>query len=377
MEVTDEEEGASILSVPDVVECIGQYLDQDSHRSCVLAHRDLAPVTRGSTFGHWKVRPDNDYARKTCFLLRYKPRLATIRLTVDGSSTPLTTRQEGDIDDVSSFVSVEVVHKRGRETRSDAKAETLLSVLQSIQAPRLLLSESYTDFPSALRVIELCEEVHDIEIHEGCLTDDDVNRLRRIVHEGKTVNYVRFFDDGGSCSTAGRPEVVRLLRDMAVELTIASGAAFSVLARVADRVRFRDRIRQWRAFKHLGGNTRFTTLSFENVDMSAALFMCEPPITDVLREGDTLELGGVAVQSLDLPGFLSSVLAETRCNVILHVDTLLGRLITARAMEHIAEADPVALALVRVVECCEPAQDSDDEIRRRFAIWLRLVHSTS
>ena len=72
-----------ILSLPcNVFEAIGGHLDYLSRRSCLLAHRCLAPTMFAHTFQDWTLRDGQPFDKKIASLLKWRPRLSTLEVVV-------------------------------------------------------------------------------------------------------------------------------------------------------------------------------------------------------------------------------------------------------------------------------------------------------
>jgi hypothetical protein len=327
---------ATLLSVPHLLSRIGMSMDFEDRVACLLAHRDLAPVMHGYTYESWRVREGCEYAAKAAALLRRKPQLSVLGLTVDDSSVPLTETQAAQLGTVSSRHCTLVVHVTLEGMRGDAGA--LLSVLRCLRGPTVLLS-AHLRFSDALRAVELCDRADVLNIHEQLLSDDDVERLESLALKARRVV---FSDNEYLGLTGRRPDVVRALRGMAGHLTVRSGAAFSELATVADAVTCGDSdslraagLRQ--LIGRLADNRVLKELALSCVDERVLL---EEPwgsrLASALREGVTLKLYGPAVESLVLPGFVNVVLAESTCTVLLFAHSLRAKLVATRTVRRVA-----------------------------------------
>jgi hypothetical protein len=173
------------------------------------------------------------------------------------------------------------------------------------------------------------------------LSTDDVRRLEQILADGKTVAEVEFYD---SNIRHQKPEVLRMLRALATRLTVVSNEARSPLMRIANVVVAQitlfaadDHDDTLCLFDQLAANPVLQLLRVDSIDMSRAVFDCKLPISDVLRDGVTLELDERAVESLALPSFLNRLLSTTRCNIIINMCTPLAKMITERALQLIGD----------------------------------------
>ena len=140
-----------ILSLPcHVIEAIGGLLDHPSRRSCLLAHKSLAPTMFARTFHTWTLRDGQPFDKKFASLLKLQPRLTSLAVVV---------REEFDVErfvdalDRGLPPSVELIINC---EECDGAIKTLLQALSSIRPNRVELFGELQRFTTFLEVMDHC-----------------------------------------------------------------------------------------------------------------------------------------------------------------------------------------------------------------------------
>ena len=340
---------------PALVERIGAYLPLWDRRACTLAHRDLAPVMHADTQGAWTLRPDVEYSIKGAALLRLKPRLKTLTLTLDGLTYDCGYESIAAFAQAAGLVRLSIVE----EGHPDGGAR-LLRLLAALQAVRAIVRVDRAEglrLPQALLVLEATDSVGDLRVDDGQLTADELALWQRLVGAGVAADSVRFCDENHWSYTGRDAEKRRLLRASARLLDVRSGAACSPLARVADNVSYDIRLVDDRLsremLEHVAANGRLKSLAIGSIDVAEAILRTQ--LLDVLAaKGPEFKvyLHGRAADSLELPALVAALLTDTPCQVRPVVATLAQRVVASRAVRAVtkllAAVELPALAGTRV-----------------------------
>ena len=345
---------------PALVERIGAYLPLWDRRACTLAHRDLAPVMHADTQGAWTLRPDVDYGVKGAALLRLKPRLKTLTLTLDGFTYDVGSHAEC-IESIAAFAQAAGLVRLSivEEGHPDGGAR-LLRLLAALQAVRAIVRVDRAEglrLPQALLVLEATGSVGDLRVDDGQLTADELALWQRLVGAGAAADSVRFCDENHGSFTGRDAEKRRLLRASARLLDVRSGAACSPLARVADNVSYDIRLVDDRLsremLEHVAANGRLKSLAIGSIDVAEAILRTQ--LLDVLAaKGPEFKvyLHDRAADSLELPALVAALLTDTPCQVRPVVATLAQRVVASRAVRAVtkllAAVELPALAGTRV-----------------------------
>lgn len=331
------------MDLPSVlVERIGAYLQLWDRRACTLAHRDLAAVMHADTQGAWSLRPDVDYSVKGAALLRLKPRLKTLTLTLDGLSYDFVDAMESiaAFAHAAGLIRLSIVE----EGHPDGGAR-LLQVLAALQAVRSIVRVDRAEglrLPQALLVLEAIDSVGDLRVDDWQLTADELALWQRIVGAGVAADSVRFCDENHGSFTGRDAEKRRLLRASARLLDVRSGAACSPLARVADNVSYDIRLVDDRLsremLENVAANSRLKSLAIGSIDVAEAI-LCTQLLDVLAAKGPEFKvyLHGRAADSLELPTLVAALLTNTPCQVRPVVKTLAQRVVASRAVRAVAK----------------------------------------
>ena len=344
----DGEKCTKVSDIPSVlVERIGAYLPLWDRRACTLAHRDLAPVMHADTQGAWTLRPDVDYGVKGAALLRRKPRLKTLTLTLDGFTYDCGDGSHAEcIESIAAFAQAAGLVRLSivEEGHPDGGAR-LLRLLAALQAVRAIVRVDRAEglrLPQALLVLEATGSVGDLRVDDGQLTADELALWQRIVGAGVAADSVRFCDENHGSYTGRDAEKRRLLRASARLLDVRSGAACTPLARVADDVIYDIRLVDDRLsremLEHVAANGRLKSLAIGSIDVAEAILRTQ--LLDVLAAKGAefkVYLHDRAADSLELPTLLAALLTNTPCQVRPVVATLAQRVVASRAIRAVTK----------------------------------------
>ena len=332
------------MDLPSVlVERIGAYLPLSDRRACTLAHRDLAAVMHADTQGAWTLRPDVDYSAKGAALLRRKPRLKTLTLTLDG----LTYDCDDAMESIAAFAHAAglarlSIVEEGPHPDGGARLLQLLAALQAVRAIVRVDRAEGLRLPQALLVLDAIDSVGDLRVDDWQLTADELALWQRIVGAGVAADSVRFCDENHVSFTGRDAEKRRLLRASARLLDVRSGAACSPLARVADNVSYDIRLMNdslsREMLEHVAANTRLKSLAIGAIDAAEAI-LCTQLLDVLAAKGPEFKvyLHGRAADSLELPTLLAALLTNTPCQVRPVVATLAQRVVASRAVRAVTE----------------------------------------
>jgi len=346
-----------------VVARIGEATDFETRRSCVLAHRSLAPVMESFLAGTWRVPASGgafDAEAKASALLKYKPRLRRITLAVDEDSGaawwPELVAAIGCLRLQRADISVRVT-----TWNNDAALLPLLDALAAWWPAGgggvpVQLCCSLQRFTTALGLLEhrghprgWVDPSATLDVHE-CVTlaDGDAARVDRLL-EGWRAAEPRWSvatlsiasNDAHRTSYSERSlmeqPVAAALRELlpgccrTLHLRIDSRP--TLLSGVASVVHIVDYVHECQRtsamLEHLASNERLQALELRNWDSRTALYN-GARFDRALRHGRVqLRLLGDAVEDLALPGLLR--IAATRFPVCLFVQNALEAFIARSA----------------------------------------------
>jgi hypothetical protein len=347
---------------PLVVVHVGRFLDIDSRRSCVLAHRGLRHVMESYLFQKWAVRPSCEFGAKGRALLSYKPDLLYLSLTVDAASEPLTGAQAAELGAFVRRLGARreaaapevVVGAAGSCVPSAALSSVLRCVFESAQQARRHPPAGLVCFLSSFSSLLLALEVLadfgggafgyvKISVQSvAILVGDDEHRAARLLQGWRAAAAERrwfvdmlefqpsdlYIADGVDAHEllllgAEQRETVRgLLGATCRVLSVQIGSRPTLLSDIAHVVCLRQRLSgdgdAARLLEHLAGNAALTQLVTSRVDPSALLRL--PQLPRVLRDGVRLVLWQDVMRDPSLGGFVAAVLGTTRAAVELRVE---------------------------------------------------------
>jgi hypothetical protein len=387
-----------------VVANIGRFLDFDTRRNCILAHRGLCNAMEGYTSGTWAVQPWSDFGAKARALLKYQPRLDYIVLEVDAASPTLTEVQTADLGAFfkATMTSVDAIEAAGGD---------LLPVFRC--ALSFGVPEVACEVPSFSRALVLLEELAarapligiKVEITvRGCAilaNNADAALAERLLKENKwlLVDNMHFvpktaaeFSTMHIRERQQSPAACATIRSLIVatcrKLSVRIGLYPTLLSDLAYRVDLYGYLKGCREteqiLQHLADNARLAVVAFYSLDPQKVARL--PQLAAALHPGvKVLLFVNNSTQQLVLGGFVSVILGTTQVTTIeLVVDrSSIAKMVAARrALELVNRVHPREIDRV---ECsffgqeivpglqAMSLQQLEAELTRSAPPWQRLM----
>ena len=405
----DAPHDASSLALPrELVVLIGEYTDYETRRSCVLAHRALAPVMEPYLAQDWHMpaagRPFDGDA-KTRALLKYKPRLNVLRLAVDAASDPTGAGWAAELAAALSRPRMPPRIRVDVEARAnDAALLALMDVLAGWWPAAgcglpVWLRCTVRRFSTALRVLEHCscpsgwvDASASLHVHECvALADGDAARAQLLLERWRAGGRRRYVDalrlrplhnayasvdERPLLETAAAAALRELLTGCCRTLDVWINNTPTVLSAVASVVSVTDYVFDCPAtdamLAHLAANERLEVLELAHWDARTALNAGEAYVSALRGGRARLRLVGDALVDAALPGLLAATRAPVRVPICLRAATLPEAFLARRAVEALGAApgqrdgvcvEYVAFALARRLQDVPLS-----ELARRFAL---------
>ena len=331
------------LSLPaDVVEVIGKNLDFATRKSCLLAHRSLAPTMYAHTFQDWELRNGQLFDKKFASLLKLKPRLSSLVLVV---------REEFDVarfvGALERFVpsSVGLVVKCGE---CDAAIGPLLRALSLRRRQDVQVYGTLQRFGTFVDIMEHCSDgwlrstARNITIRNHVELDDAgverIKRLARSWHDRRwtidCVDIVPVYPNQNEImADADAARSIRDLMTWCVKRINIHTWSPSLLSSVAHSVgcgaHLMNNAESVRLLEDLCNTPNLDTLILSRWD-SRLVVDQRALFGRVMKNGRVkLQLDGHAVKDPSL----GNVILATACKVELEVHDTLGAFVARRTVE--------------------------------------------
>jgi hypothetical protein len=352
-----------------VVAHIGSFVDFDTRRDCILAHRCLGSVMETFKGGSWRLRADADYVVKGQTLLRRKPRLTDMQLTfgpaADDGWSAVAERQSLELAEALARLPLSRVTLLRDETGRLHDDRWLIPLLRALATAL----PSHVQIDAKMHVCSMSDALDAVEplfqrgrpVHEFTqvtlwgefqnLTDDVVLRLEALSQSGCVQCLVWWTSETYSVSTdwgtaLGKRALIalrRIAKCLIAKLDCEVAGVADIVHGNPD-IMITDMIMTRVHLLRLAANDVLHSLRVQHIDMAAVVESLTDDLVNALRKrahgSPQLVLHGNCLRHPSLCGFLRVLLSEPGLDLHVRVqpDSLTSNFVVRRALAGLDDA---------------------------------------
>jgi hypothetical protein len=330
----------------DVVELLGSYMDYPTRRSCLLAHKSLAPTMNTFVGQIWELREGQPFDKKIASLMKWKPRLHLLNLIIS-EALDVESLAKALLERLPSTVDIVI-----QCDECDAAITPLLTALSSHRKEKVVCFGYLQTFTAFVDVMDHCSRGwlaagnivirNHVELDDDCI--DRVKRLEKSWHVRPwTIPSVRFDPEAPAYVSVHEKDLMKkadaassicnLLALCVKDISISIGAFPTLLSRVAHQVSSNGHL-----FNSVGGaefmedlsqNPNLRTLELSRWNSQIVLHQREL-FQRLVKNGQVnLRLCNEAIKDPSL----GNMILTTTCKIELCVKDAIGAFIARRAVD--------------------------------------------